>query len=57
MQHQHVSGDVNQVQLGTVSDACLSDGDEDNEEDEEEDETEDDFVERNIHGMVSGMYD
>ena len=53
----HVSGDVNQVKLGTVSDVCLSDGDEDNEDDEEEDETEDDFVERNIHGMVSEMSD
>ena len=53
----HVSGDVNQVKLGTVSDVCLSDGDEDNEDDEDEDETEDDFVERNIHGMVSEMSD
>ena len=53
----HVSGDVNQVKLGTVSDVCLSDGDEENEDDDEEDETEDDFVERNIHGMVSEMSD
>ena len=57
MQHRHVSGDVNQVKLGTASDVCLSDGDEENDDDEEEDETEDDFVERNIHGIVSEMSD